>query len=377
MWLTLGLAVVGAHAQMTLSVPPERAAGLALPVTVAAAPAGQPVTIERRTARGWHALRTLRADTQTIALKTPFTTTRWRLRARSADGTTSAAVPVTIRPVTLDAVGDINLGDGPGGQIAAHGSRYPWGDVAPVLTAADVAFGNLECAVSTRGAEVPKTYHFRARPSSLPAVHDFAGLDVVNLANNHLGDYGPIAIADTVRNVRRAGLLGAGAGLDTQDAATPRVIERLGLKIAFVGFSDIGPASFAAGPHRPGTRWATLANVRHDIQAARRRANIVIASFHWGIEYDPRPTARQKQLANAALAAGATAVIAAHPHILQPVVRATHRRVIAYSLGNFVFQPRNAIAARTGILELSLSTRGVERVHLRRATIVRTRPRLS
>ena len=111
------------------------------------------------------------------------------------------------------------------------------------------------------------------------------------------------------------------------------------------------------------------------MRVARRRADVVIASLHWGIEYDPHPpTARQRALARTALRAGAAAVIGAHPHVLQPIARPGGHRVVVYSLGNFVFTPRNAWAARTGVLELRLSARGVERAHLRRARIVGVQP---
>ena len=86
---------------------------------------------------------------------------RYLLRAVGPSGQRSNRVTVRSRHVTLASVGDINLGDAPGTLIASLGVRYPWTSVAPVLRRADVAFGNLECAVSTRGAPVPKQYTFR------------------------------------------------------------------------------------------------------------------------------------------------------------------------------------------------------------------------
>ena len=91
--------------------------------------------------------------------------------------------------------------------------------------------------------------------------------------------------------------------------------------MAFVGFSDIGPYDFAAGPSKPGTRLASIENIRADVAAARKAGDVVVATFHWGIERDTRPSGRQIEFARAALAAGATAVIGAHPHVLQPIVR--------------------------------------------------------
>ena len=90
------------------------------------------------------------------------------LRATSPTAT-SNRVRVKTRPIVLASVGDVNLGNGPGAVMALRGFRYPWTSVAPALRAADVAFGNLECAVSTRGSPVPKEFNFRGPPAALQA----------------------------------------------------------------------------------------------------------------------------------------------------------------------------------------------------------------
>jgi poly-gamma-glutamate synthesis protein (capsule biosynthesis protein) len=99
----------------------------------------------------------------------------------------------------------------------------------------------------------------------------------------------------------------------------------------------------------------------------------VIATFHWGIEGDFHESPAQRALAHVALRSGASAVIGGHPHVLQPVRRLRHR-VIAYSLGNFVFTPVRPGSGRTGILELRLGAHRVEGARLRRGRIVGTRP---
>jgi poly-gamma-glutamate synthesis protein (capsule biosynthesis protein) len=256
-----------------------------------------------------------------------------------------------------------------------RGLRFPWTGVARELRSADVAFGNLECAVSTRGRPVPKQFNFRGRPAALRVAARYAGFDVLNLANNHVGDYGRGALLDTARYVRRFGMVGVGAGRDLAAARRPRVVERLGLRIAFVGFSDILPASFAAGPGRPGTVFATHARISEDVRRARRDADVVVATFHWGVERARRPDGRQRAFARTALLAGADAVIGAHPHVLQPIER-RGRTVVAYSLGNFVFGAASPGTTRTGILKLRLSARGVEGVRFLRARISATRPEL-
>jgi len=86
---------------------------------------------------------------------------------------------VRTRTITLAAFGDANFGDGVGAVMDRRGALFPWQGVAPTLRAADIAFGNLECAISDRGFAVPKEFRFRGRPEHLAQVVRFAGLDVL------------------------------------------------------------------------------------------------------------------------------------------------------------------------------------------------------
>jgi poly-gamma-glutamate capsule biosynthesis protein CapA/YwtB (metallophosphatase superfamily) len=270
---------------------------------------------------------------------------------------------------------DINLGDGPGAQIERYGPAWPWASVGPRLRAADIAFGNLECAVSLRGSPQDKTFTFRGRPSSVRAARRAAGLDIVNLANNHAVDFGRIAFLDTLRTLRANDIAAVGGGANEAAAYRPTVIERLGLKLAFVGFGNILPFDFRAVGQSPGTAWAFPGRVRAGVRRARQMgADVVIATFHWGIERATTEAADQRALARVALDAGATAVIGAHPHVLQPIRRPSPGRLIAYSLGNFVFSARSPGTSSTGILELELGRGAVMDNRFVRATIIGSRP---
>jgi poly-gamma-glutamate synthesis protein (capsule biosynthesis protein) len=372
-----------AHAQqpapLELSAPRLVATGVAIPLTGGGAAPGERVQIETRLDGRWRRLAATRADPSgrfRRNVEPHRLRGRYALRATAAGGATSRRVTVRSRPVLLAAVGDINLGDGPGALIDTFGPLYPWTGTAKVLRAADIAFGNLECAVSTRGAAVPKQFNFRGHPSSLKAVATYAGFDVLNLANNHTGDYGTRALLDTVQHVRRFGMQAVGAGGSLESAARPRTVTRLGLKIAFVGFSNILPAEFYAGPDRAGTQPATPELIAEGVRKAKRTADVVVATFHWGVERSTTEDGRQRAFAQIALDAGADAVIGAHPHVLQPIRPAGPRRLVAYSLGNFVFGASSPATARTGILRLKLSAKGVEGHRLVPALIEAARPRL-
>jgi poly-gamma-glutamate capsule biosynthesis protein CapA/YwtB (metallophosphatase superfamily) len=297
------------------------------------------------------------------------------VRARVPGLGASAPVAVTVRPLRLASVGDINLGDAPGAAIAANGVRYPWTSVGKVLRGADIAFGNLECAVSERGEPFPKQFTFRGTPAALKGLRRHSGMDVLNLANNHVGDFGRVATVDTVRAVERLGMRAVGAGPDLHRALAPQVVERLGLRVAFVGFSEIAPIEFAAADDSPGTAWASAESITRAVRAARRRADVVVATFHWGIEKATYETAEQRALAQAAVAAGAQLVIGAHPHVLQPL-RREGAALVAYSLGNFVFGAGSPGTASTGILEVGLTAEGVGTARWRAGQIAGGRPLL-
>lgn len=293
-----------------------------------------------------------------------------------AAGTRMEVGTLRVRPLLLAAVGDVTFGDGVRTAIANHGTRYPWLSVAPVLRSADLSVANLEGAVSTRGAPWPgKLYTFRGPPAALRTAGSYAGLDAVSVANNHSLDYGRVAFLDTLRHARRFGIAPFGGGSDLTAARRPAILVAGNLRVALLGFSDVRPLGFDAGAARPGTTPAFPDIVAADVRTARRRADVVIAYFHWGVERSFLPSARQRALAQTALDAGAQVVIGAHPHVLQPFARKGNR-LIAWSLGNFVFAAYSPGTARTGILRIRLGARGVLGWNLRRARIAGVQPRL-
>jgi len=334
----------------------------------------RPVRLQIRRGGVWRGTgRSVRTLGRRLSTRAPLDERVIRLRVRGADGATSAVARVRVRALTLAAVGDVNLGDGPGAMISRFGAAYPWTSVGPPLRAADLAFANLECAVSLRGTPQEKQYVFRGHPASLRAMRRSAGIDVVNLANNHAGDYGDRALLDTLRYSRTNGIATVGAGASSASAYRPTVVERLGLRVAFVGFSTILPFEFRAGARDPGTAWAFPAQVERAVRRARREADVVVATFHWGTERATTEDASQRALAQLALRAGATAVIGAHPHVLQPI-RRPPGRLVAYSLGNFVFSANSPGTSTTGILRVRLARGRVLGAKLLPARIRASRP---
>jgi poly-gamma-glutamate synthesis protein (capsule biosynthesis protein) len=372
--LLAAAAIAPASAVAQTPEPPTIAApGAVAPggrLVVRAAGLVAPARLERRRDGVWRATG---EPGDVVTIRAPLRPRTIRVRMRGADGRATEVRRVKVRPLVLAAVGDVNLGDGPGTMMALHGYAYPWSSVGPTLRRADLAFANLECAVSRRGSAQTKKYTFRGHPDALKAMRERAGVDVVNLANNHAGDFGDRALLDTLRHVRANGMTLVGAGATEAAAYRPKIVERLGLRIAFVGFSNILPFEFRALGRNPGTAWAFPARVAASVRRARRDADVVIATFHWGTERATTEAPAQRALARLALDAGATAVIGAHPHVLQPI-RRPPGKLVAYSVGNFVFSASGGATASTGILRVRLGRRRVLGAKLLRATIHGSRP---
>jgi len=289
-----------------------------------------------------------------------------------------AQVGATDRTVTLVAVGDILLDRGVGRRIARFGPAYPFAKVADQLRRADIAFGNLECPISRDGVPVPKPFSFRADPDAARGVAP-AGLDVVSLANNHALDCSRSGLTDTMAFLRGEGIAWCGAGRNRNAALAPTVIERKGVRVAFVGFCDIVQDASFPRDDVPCVMGAAPADVRRSVRAAVAQADVVVASFHWGIEYYTRPTKRQRDLAACAAQAGADVILGHHPHVLQGLQwlkgRQGRRAVVAYSLGNFVFDPLRSPAQRTMMLSVRLDRRGLCGVGITPCVIEECRPR--
>jgi poly-gamma-glutamate capsule biosynthesis protein CapA/YwtB (metallophosphatase superfamily) len=279
--------------------------------------------------------------------------------AVNSGGEQARAGLLHVRPVRLAAVGDITFGESVGPTIARLGAAYPWTGVARMLRSADVTTGNLETSVSDRGSPAVKQYVFRGRAAWLRPVHSLAGFDVLTLANNHAVDYGRAALLDTTHAVRAAGMQPIDAGANASAARRPAFVTEGGLRIAFLGYSDINPPGFSAAPGAAGTARADPAAIAADVHAALRRADVAVCFFHWGVELHAQPDARQQQLAAACLRAGASLVLSAHPHVFGPVSRPSRHTLVAWTLGNFVF-PSSGATARTGILHVLLGRDGVE-----------------
>jgi poly-gamma-glutamate capsule biosynthesis protein CapA/YwtB (metallophosphatase superfamily) len=261
--------------------------------------------------------------------------------------------------IVLYAVGDIAPDREDPASIFQH--------VAGLLTAGDVVFGQLEAVLSERGTPMPQArLPCRGHPSTARALKE-AGFDVVSFASNHCMDLGRDAFFDTIDALEGEGLSVVGAGSDIKQARKPAIVDCKGTRIAFLAYNSILPAGYGADAGRPGCapmraltlyeqieldqpgtpcRVHTYAHrddlraMVDDIAQAKARADLVVVSMHWGIHFVPAVLAEyQREMARAAIDAGADLIVGTHAHILKGI-EVYAGEVIFYSLCNFALDLR-------------------------------------
>lgn len=223
---------------------------------------------------------------------------------------------------TLITTGDVMLGRFVNFKTQeTQNFNLPFENTASLLRSADLVFINLEnplidpCPTTTSGMK------FCSYTKNIEGLK-YAGIDVANLANNHIGNYGDQGIKTTVGKLSEAGISYTGLNNIT-------IKDVRGLKFAFIGFNDVAPL----------IKDVSIANkelIIKMVKDAREQADIVIVAFHWGNEYTINVTERQKEFAHTAIDAGANLVTGNHPHWIQPI-EIYNNGVIFYSHGNFVF----------------------------------------
>ncbi|ANF96353.1 CapA family protein [Paenibacillus bovis] len=240
--------------------------------------------------------------------------------------------------VTMNFGGDVMFSGKVGELLAQKGYDYPYEYVRKLFASDDLSVVNLETPVTDSATTAAdKTYAFKSSPEALSHMAA-AGIDAVNLANNHILDQGITGLQDTIRQLDSSGIAYVGAGNDSKRAYEPVYFQRKGIRIALLGFSRVIPeAGWNAGTNQPGVATAYDATAAEAaIREAHSQADIVVVIAHWGIERSDTTIAHQNDLAHRFVDAGADLVIGGHPHVLQGLEQ-YKGKWIAYSTGNFIF----------------------------------------
>ncbi len=236
-------------------------------------------------------------------------------------------------------------------------SRDPesvYGDVLPALREADLRIVNCECALTAARRPVWKSGAvFKGLPSHVAGLTSVP-FEVACLANNHVFDYGLSGFRETLRVLRRNGIKTVGAGLTLDEAVAPLTLTVGGERVTIVNFSEGEDLTASTGG--PGVCGWEIERLAGSIRRAKKRGDFVLAVGHAGLEYIPFPPPYVVKAFRTLSEAGADCVVGHHPHVPQGL-EVRRGRLIAYSLGNFVFwQPVDVFYRRTGFC-LSLGIR--------------------
>jgi poly-gamma-glutamate synthesis protein (capsule biosynthesis protein) len=247
-------------------------------------------------------------------------------------------------------------------------------DVADLFSKADIAFVNLESPFWDKKPIGNSELIFRAEPDSIAALK-LAGIDVVSTANNHARDCYGQGVGFTLAWLKQNGIAAAGSGETAAAAHAGCILERNGWRFGFLGYTF----DQSNGNHPdidPRIAMLDVEQMRQDVAAMKRRAEVVIVSMHAGAEYWTHTHPNQTAFARAAVEAGARVVVGHHPHVVQPVER-YRDGVIFYSLGNLVFDQQRT-GTREGLVG-EVVFFGVEPIRYRLipVDIVDTAPRVS
>lgn len=277
----------------------------------------------------------------------------------TTESTTTSTTSTTEAPsLTVAAGGDVQGDRKVGTYIDAHGGDAALAKVASYLKTADLAFLNLEGPISDKGSKLSwKEYTFRSRTALAQGLAS-AGVDVVSLANNHAMDCGSAALLDTIDRLDAVGVEHAGGGKNVTAARSPALLDTDAGTVAVLAFTDKFASGFAAGSEHPGV--ATVGDgsrVVEAIKAAKKQADYVVVSFHWGTEYTFTAASYQRTLAHRCVDAGADLVLGHHPHVIQGI-EVYKDKLIAYSLGDFVFDHRPGPTGEAFILRVTLRPEG-------------------
>jgi poly-gamma-glutamate synthesis protein (capsule biosynthesis protein) len=256
--------------------------------------------------------------------------------AGSATSASSAAAPEPPGTVRIGFAGDVHFMERTASRLAADPATA-FGPAATALSAPDVTMVNLETSISVGGQPEAKTFTFQAPPSAFTALQA-AGVDIATMANNHAADYGSAGLAQTLAAIRSSGFPVVGIGANADAAFAPYYLGYNGVRLAFLAASQVQEetlAHFSADSTSPGVANAYSDRLIASVRAARKRADAVIVYLHWGTEYQSCPNSDQRALADRLAAAGATAVVGAHAHVLQGAGWRPDGKYVAYGLGNY------------------------------------------
>ncbi|MCK4892250.1 MAG: CapA family protein, partial [Candidatus Pacebacteria bacterium] len=233
------------------------------------------------------------------------------------------------------AVGDIMLSRVVEQKMIEYGDyKYPFLKIAGIIREADIVFGNLETTMISGRIIKSEEMIFRADPKSIEGLK-FAGFNVLNIANNHIMNFGKNGLESTIKVLDENNISYIGAGLNKEDIYSSVKKEIKGTKFAFLGFTYNSDQRKYSDGEIYGVANMEIEKMKECVRKAKLENDIVIVSMHAGTEYKISSSYFQENFARNAIDAGADLIIGHHPHVVQNVEKYKEGYIL-YSLGNFV-----------------------------------------
>ena len=249
------------------------------------------------------------------------------------------------------------------GALVWGGIEYPFRDVKPIFENSDYTIINLETAVGTEGeSEKRYGFGFLTPPEALESF-TWAGIDMMNLANNHTRDFGVEGVELTLSHLKEYGLEYVGAGMNLDESRECKIVEKNGIKVGFLAFNlFVSSEGWLAEDDKAGqSAWTAdmYSEYLADIKKYDSEVDFLVVSAHWGVEETYELTSSQQSMARLFADNGADLVIGHHPHVVQGI-EYYNGVPIFYSVGNLLFYKlEDMLDGISGVFEVTFHKNGV------------------
>lgn len=259
------------------------------------------------------------------------------------------------KTIKIAAVGDIMPGDsyyclgrGVKSRFGKDQNEEVFAHVSETLNQFDLVIGNLESVLSDKGMKrfSLRSQQYRGEPHFVHALKS-ANFTILNLANNHIMEHGEGPFDETRSTLINHHILPVGYPEIRQSKNPAGHIHELnGVKVAVLGYCLNKEKYTSAFVPK-------ISDILDDVKYYNEIVDHGIVSLHWGMEYMNIPSPEQVDVGHQIIDAGASVILGHHPHVLQGI-ETYKERLIAYSLGNFVFNNWHRECDESVILSLEL-----------------------
>lgn len=270
------------------------------------------------------------------------------------------------KEIQIVAVGDILLGRGVEKKVrqARKDFVFPFEKVSESLQKGDIIFGNLEASITSSthtltGIKQKGKYIIKNSVDSFTGIK-YAGFNLLSLANNHILDCYEKGLFDTMKLLQNNNIAYSGAGKNIDEARKPAIIEKKGVKVGMISYTDMAyvtysgnpPLSFIATSKKAGVAPREMNLILEDVAKLKPEVDLVIVSLHWGVEESFEVLSKQREFAYKLLDSGVDIILGHHPHQFQGVEIYKGKPII-YSLGNFIFDQNDPENQESFILNMN------------------------